>query len=252
MAKYVPLGRYEDVAKAVEMNPDEFARHGTWESFAAEIGYGERWQKSPWCAASYRTLKLNPAIKSGHPLIMPEARTFRDLFEVAIYVPAYAGPGNTRTGTPLNNVPGFYSIGGLSAKDLVPMGDAGGKRYVRIFPDGTCVRGRSGSDFHVTKVKPVPALLSEIGERNKVYFEAIRWQSGHVLITARINDYTGTDWVALLNPESNIRDIMSAETLAFIEAEKRADADAWGCIYKGEDGREYLNRDKCTVEIRTR
>jgi hypothetical protein len=247
------MADYENIARVIRDNPAAFAAAETFAEFSALKN--NAYDGYSWADDVFQTLKHNPHCRSGHPLWFPKARKFSDLFESAVVDQAFTGPGNIHTGTQSKNIPGYYMLSANSARGAAYSGNMGGRRYVQMFRDGTCVRGRSGCEFFVTKVKWKVDFKTKARKgmisHDISSCEAITWADGEILITARDSHGIGTRWVAVLDPGSKVDEIMTPENLAFLASEKAADDAAWSCIYTGEDGREYLNREFCTVEIRS-
>lgn len=245
------------IFELVKRYPEATANAETWAEFCQLSG--QTWADSiVWAERILLTVKHNPH-GSTRGLFFPKARTFADIFEAACFLPSYTREPSREHGAPVLQEPGFYYIVGRGMRgypETTYDANIGVGRYVRTFSDGTVCRGEKGNGKrHHTRVKPKPgiveavepAMISPLGT-----FEAITWHSGAILITARDDHGIGTRWLAVLDPGSTVDEILPQDQLAMIQKHKAEEAADWSCIFKGEDGREYLDRDKCNIEIRTR
>lgn len=255
------LRESRDVGRMIEHFQAEFAASSTWAEFCAATKH-EAYLAYSWAKAGFDTMKANPYIRSGHPLAMPEAMAFSDLFESARLLPVYTGERGKHGNEECHDYAarGYVLISDRDHKpkmseSVAPAGRINPvERYVRAFADGTAVGGTRNASFHMTYAKPRPDVAAALKARWSGWegfssFEAIRWASGAILLVGRGDKWIGKFWFAVLKPGETLRDMMPADDIAMI-AKNEADADAaWACIETREDGRRYLNRARCTVRV---
>lgn len=247
------MSTYADVRAVFARFPEAFNESATLAQFAERTGRLSTYVGG-WADNLFLTDKAHGIGTVSGPLAFPYARTFRDLFKLARYAPAYSGPGNIHTGTPRNVIPGHYPVfPRFTGREelVVPIGDVGGRRGIREFPDGTIVRQHNASQFFITHGMPRPEVLDDwsrvIGPvtgddfSSLSSFDVIKRADG-VLVIARAR---GADrWLAFLSPDASIVPMLPQEDRDLLDREKAAEEAAWGGIIKGPDGREYIDPAK--------
>lgn len=231
-----------DLIKYSEQFPAEFAAANSFAEFAASLDgskpgpgrllqhiaekYGDAWDKS------FRTIKAHGSSPS-RALLMPEAKTVRDLFaDVSLYPYETGGKYRdqiqyVRAGAAFisaNRASGFAFFGRLGAvyewsKEWLARGDK--------------VRSVRGGSQWLTAAIPTQATVDAFGaiagpgEWELATFEAVEWNDGRILIVARCNNGFGQRWLALLQPGETALSMLDDHERGEIEAERAREAEAY-------------------------
>lgn len=157
-----------------------------------------------WVEQAYWTMKAGKETHRG--LKLPNANRFSDLFTEVYLLP-----------TDMNNKPeGVHFLGGDAGFTKHLGGTRGWSK--------TCEGARSqyGAKFYGTYVVPIESITYK-----NTSFEAITRTDG-ILITIQSHNYTGCDWIALLDLTEDIKTLYDDDTKAMLAKERQAEIDAWG------------------------
>lgn len=221
---------HKDIFDYTERFPEAFAAAATFAEFAAALdgdkpGPGKLLQniaaKYPgtW-ENNFQTIKAHGF--TGRELILPHAKRAADLFaDVSLYPYEYGIHRDqvqyVKAGAAFISAlraPGFCYFGRLGASYV-----RNGKQYL------------SGGQQVLTGARPTQAVIDAYGnagpgECDLATFEAIKWEDGRILVTARATNGFGVRWLAILQPGEIALALMSEHERGEIAAEnERAKAE---------------------------
>lgn len=180
----------------------------------------------------YRTFKAHGFMTKA--LAMPEARKARDVFASVSLYPR-DGAGKTRNECSLAKA-GAAFISTTRAKNFA-FSDHLGASYgwsARFAPGEVRAILKTGNGMWLTGAVATPEALAALGAKHGsgdydlATFEAVQWEDGRILLTARDHLGYGDTWVALLDPGETTLAMLSDHERGEIAAEEAAKAAAWG------------------------
>lgn len=229
-----------DLFKYSEQFPSEFAAADSFRAFANSLDgskpgpgkllqhiaetYPESWE------LSFQTIKEHGF--TGGPLLLPHARTARELFsDVSLY--PYATGAHYRDQIDYVRA-GAAFVSVLRSKGFAYFGRLGAtyEWSPEWLKRGEKIKRVSGGIQYVTAAKPTQAVIDAYGpcgagEWDLATFEIVKRDDGRQLVVARANNGFGSRWLALLDPGETATALMSDHERGEIAAEEARQADAW-------------------------
>lgn len=227
---------------------EQFADMPAWANGAAGLTGGQRavalMYADGWARDSFATFKAFKARGIefvSKPLPFPSAASAADLFEAARFVPTPEGGLYRDQAAKLlaerTGGEGFVFVSSHRAAEFALSAHMGGKLdwSPEWLARGERIRRRTGAaKFYGTYARPNAAVLKAWGddmgegEWALASVEAVKWESGHVLIIGRSHNGFANRWLALLDPGASLFPLMPQADRDFIEAERAAERAAWG------------------------
>lgn len=231
---------YADAYNHFQSAPKEFEEAKTFSEFAQSLdaskaGSGRLMQHydtpNGWIHDYFLTVKNHGFV--GGVLIMPEARTIKDLFaDVSLYPTKSGGYRHEepyiRAGAAylsVRNDDGFAYHGPLGAKYTTRDDGRGGR-----------IRCQGAAQRWITCAIPTPALVAAYGKPcgpddwDLATLEITKWNDGRLLVTARSHNGFGRAWVSILNAGESALTMLDDPEREQIAREIAARDAAWQAV----------------------
>lgn len=232
---------YIDFHRYTEQFPEEFAAASSFVEFAKALdasrpGPGRLLQAiaeqypGSW-EPYFQTVKEHGFVL--RPLLLPKARTVRDIFASVALYPSQNGVYRDE----VNYVKaGAAYISAMRAPGF-DYADRLGATYEwspKWLKRGEKICSIRGGERWVTAAVPTEEVVATYGsgvgsgEWDLATFEVIRWEDGRHLVCVRSNNGFSSQWLAILDAGETALSMLSEAELSRIAAERQRKLEAWG------------------------